>query len=442
MNNVPDIREFLHRYHEGQSYLPAQSVPTEGDRPVTAVRDAQRATGQDPDEHVIPELAYEYRLNTGASPSANEIPIDEHIHLIERYWGALVDQYGLDGVVTYLPFHEDPAAYGIYISQRGIRYLGHLLYNWSKVFEPVNGTLPTRPSGTPMQYGYLIAGSRLRNKSAAFDSLEDAFDFAYEILRRYGWLHHQTELLAAYLEDAQNEVCYPSYQQHYREIAAPEADLSRAVGHQYVARSRACQNAAPTGLFQPLLERTLRAFEPPADEFSLTASDGFEQGRRELSRRLRDGFKSTTVSAPIELSNRVPFSTNIGRTVPDQIALYITRCESDPADGSFANRPGVISLSNQTTYAIEESSTYEKKYNNNPELQDRLDNRVERIRNSFEAQNWKGVTDGPDDKRYIDVTGSVRLVVSVDEDEQSIELLDFGDRMEIPPKHGLHKSQN
>jgi len=52
------------------------------------------------------------------------------------------------------------------------------------------------------------------------------------------------------------------------------------------------------------------------------------------------------------------------------------------------------------------------------------------------------VTDGPDEKRYIDVTGSVRLVVSVDEDEQSIELLDFGDRMKIPPKYGLHKSQN
>jgi len=83
-----------------------------------------------------------------------------------------------------------------------------------------------------------------------------------------------------------------------------------------------------------------------------------------------------------------------------------------------------------------------KKYNNSPELQDRLDNRVEQIRESFETQDWKGVTDGPDEKRYIDVTGSVRLVVSVDEDEQSIELLDFGDRMKIPPKHGLHKSRN
>ena len=442
MNNVPDIQEFLRRYHERQSYVASQNVPTEGDRPVATVRDTQRATGQDPDEHVIPAPAYEYRLNTDASPSANEIRIDKNIHLIERYWDALVNQYGLDGLVTYVPFHEDPRAYAIYISQRGIRYLGHLLYNWSKVFGPASGTLPTTSPETPVQDSYLIAGSRLRNKSAAFDSLEDAFDFAYEILRRYAWFHHQTELLASYLEDAQSELCYPSYQQHYRETAAPEADLSQAVGHLYVASSRACQNAAPTKLFQPLLERALRAFEPPTDELSLTASDGFEQGRRELSRRLRDEFRSTTVSAPIELSNRLPFSTNIDRAIPDQIAIYITRRESDPDDGSFANRPGVISLSNQTTYAIEESSTYEKKYNNTPELQDRLDNRVEQIRESFETQDWKGVADGPDEKRYIDVTGSVRLVVSVDEDEQSIELLDFGDRMKIPPKYGLHKSQN
>lgn len=442
MNHVPDIQEFLRRYHEGQSYPTSVSVPAEGDRPVAAVRDAQRATGQDPGEHVIPASSFEYRLDMGAGPSANEIRIDEHIHLIERYWDTLIDQYGFDGVVTYLPFHEDPATYGIYVSQRGIRFLGHLLYNWSKVIEPADASLPARPPGTPMQYGHLIAGQRLRNKPAAFDSLEDAFDFAYQILRRYAWFHHQTELLAAYLEDARNEVCYPSYQQQCREIAAPEADLSRAVGHLYVARSRACQNAAPAGLFQPLLERALRVFEPPADELPLKASDGFEQGRRELSRILRDGFGSTTVSAPIELSKRLPFSTNIDRAVPERIALYITRRESDPDDDSFANRPGVISLSNQTTYAIEESPTYEKKYENNPELQDRLDNRVERIRESFDTQNWKGVTEGLDDKRYIDVTGSVRLVVSVDEDEQSVELLDFGDRMKIPPKHGLHKSQN
>lgn len=442
MDNVSDIAQFLRRYHKGQSYLPAQSVPTEGDRPVDTVRYAQRSTGQDPDEHVIPALAYEYRLNTSASPSANEICIDEHIHLIERYWDVLIDQYGLDSVVTYLPFHEDPGAYGIYISQRGIRYLGHLLYNWSKVLEPADGTLPTKPPGMPVQDGYLIAGSRLRNTSAAFDSSKDAFDFAYEILRRYAWFHHQTELLAAYLEDAQNGLCYSAYQQRYREIAAPEADLSRAVGHLYVARSRACRNAAPTGLFQPLLERALRAFKPPADEFSLTASDGFEQGRRELSRMLRDEFNSTTGSAPIELSNQLPFSTNIARTVPDQIALYITTRESDPDDGSFANRPGVISLSNQTTYAIEESSTYEKKYNDNPNLQDQLDNCVEQIRKSFETQDWKGVTDGPDHMRYIDVTGSVRLVVSTDEKNQSVKLVDFGNRMKIPPKYGLHKSQN
>lgn len=442
MKNVPDVQDFLRRYHEGQSYPSSVNVPTEGDRPVAAVRKAQRATGQDPGEHVIPASAFEYRLDTGASPSADEIRINEHIHLIERYWDTLVAQYGLDGVVAYLPFHEDPAAYGIYVSQRGIRFLGHLLYNWSKIIEPAEASSPARSLGTLMQDGHLIAGRWLRNASAAFHSLEGAFDLAYEILRRYAWFHHQTELLAAYLEDARNEVCYPPYQQQCRAIGAPEADLSRAVGHLYVARSRACQNAASARLFQPLLERALQAFEPPADDLSLTAPDGFEQGRRELSRRLRDGFGSTIVSAPVELSQHLPFSTNIDRAVPERIALFITRRESDSDDSSFANQPGVISLSNQTTYAIEESPTYKKKYDNNPELRDRLDTRVERIRDSFEVQDWKGVTDGPDDKRYIDVTGSVRLVVSVDEGEQSVELVDFGDRMEIPPKYGLHKSQN
>lgn len=442
MTNVSDIRDFLKRYHNDQSYAPLSTVPSEGDVPADMVRDAERATGQEPGEHVIPTSSYEYRLNTGDVATFNQMRIDENIHLIERYWDTLVDQYGLDSMVTYVPFHEDVNNYGIYISQRGVRFLGHLLFNWSKVLEPAATSVPMSPAGKPILDGTLIAGQRLRNEPSEFESLEDAFDLAYEILRRYGWFHHQTELFAAYLEDIRDDNCYSSYRQQCRQTRAPYINLSRGVGNLYVAHSRACQNAAPNELFQPLLKRTLREFDAPTNEISLNASDGYSHGRQEISKILRAGGNSTTVSTPIQLSNYFPFSTNVDRAIPHRVALYITRRESDADDGSFANQPGVISLSNQTTYAIEESSTYQKKYNKNPDLQNQLDNVVEDIRESFETQDWKGIADGPDDKRYIDVTGSDRLVVSVDKDKQSVELLDFGDRMKIPPKYGLHKSQN
>ena len=39
----------------------------------------------------------------------------------------------MDSVSTYRPFYEDVATSGIYVSQRGLRYLGHLLYHWSRV---------------------------------------------------------------------------------------------------------------------------------------------------------------------------------------------------------------------------------------------------------------------------------------------------------------------
>ncbi|WP_411967862.1 hypothetical protein [Haloferax sp. YSSS75] len=446
---IDDLRDFLSRYADGESYSGSQRPLRDGEAPPDTVRRFQNKTGQDTDEHVIPDSVFEYRLDVDDTAPPGTIPIDENIHRIERTWDALVSQFGLDAFSTYVPFHIDPDNYGIYISQRGIRYLGHLFYHWSK--QP-RARDQQDGDQRALDRGYLVAGPELDSLTSAFESKEAAFDLAYEIFRRYQWFHHQFELLAAYTADASDDVSYISYFDQHRVIDAPQTDLPRFVAHQYVARSQACRNKAPETLFGSLFSRTVEAFDSPNKPSHTSGHSIFEDGCLELSRGLRPSSGGPYGQPPVELSRHLPFSTDIERAIPDRIALYITRREGDSDDDRYAstrdtitNQPGVHALGGQIEYAISSTDEYDRKYEgadwNTKEL---LDNRIDKIKESFEAQDWQGVNNGRDSYRYIKLSRSsaIRLVVSVDEDAKTVELVDFGDRMKVPPKYGLHNSQN
>ncbi|EJN57777.1 hypothetical protein [Halogranum rubrum] len=446
---INDLRAFLSRYADGESYPGSKRPLADGASPPDIVRQFQNQTGQTPDEHVIPDSVFEYRLGVADSTPPGIIAIDENIHRIERTWDTYVSRYGLDAFSTYVPFHKDPDAFGIYISQRGIRYLGHLLYYWSKSH---HSSGQQNDDHATFKRNFLIAGPELLHQQSPFESKEAAFDLAYEIFRRYQWFHHQFELLAAYTEDASGEESYTRYFDQCRGINEPHTDLPRVVAHQYVVRSQACRNKTPGSLFSPLFSRTLRTFTPQTNTVNIADYSEFEKGCLELSRALRSGPKDSTNSPALELSRRLPFSTEIDGAIPRRIALYITRREDHSDDDlqasesdTITNRPGVHSLSNQTQYAISSTDGYERKYNKADwNVKELLNNRIGKIRDSFETQNWQGVNNGQKSYRYIKLSKSsaIRLVVSVDEDTKTVELVDFGDRMKIPPKYGLHDSQN
>ncbi|WP_136591497.1 hypothetical protein [Salinigranum halophilum] len=188
MATVTDVREFLENYHRSDAYAGVKP-PKRGERPSNIVQTHQMETGHEPDHHVIPRDAFEYRLGTDAAQTATQSPdvlrIDEHIHLIEEHWDSLIGQDGLDAFSTYVPFHEDESAYGIYVRQRGIRYLGHLLFYWGR----------TAKSNSEDNSGSNAIGVRFdtgnSDTDSAFDSLADAFRLAEEIFVRYQWFHNQ-----------------------------------------------------------------------------------------------------------------------------------------------------------------------------------------------------------------------------------------------------------
>jgi mRNA-degrading endonuclease RelE of RelBE toxin-antitoxin system len=447
---VDDIRAFLSQYADGESYQGNNRLLSDGTLPPDIVRQFQNQTDQEPDEHVIPDSLFEYRLGVANSAPPGTISTDENIHRIERMWDALISQYGLDAFSTYIPFHTDTGDFGIYISQRGIRYLGHLLYHWSK--QP---QLRERQTGDhrTVDRGFLIAGPQLLSFQSPFESKEAALDLAYEIFHRYQWFHHQFELLAAYMTDANGEASYISYFKEYRVIDAPRADLPRSVAHQYVARSQACRNKAPETLFDLLFSRTLKAFSSSNKPVN-TSGREFESGCLELSQALRSDSGGAYNLPPLELSRRLPFSTDIDRAIPRKIALYITRRENESDDDQYAvetdtdtitNQPKVHPWGDQTEYAISSTDEYDRKYERADwNIKELLDNRIDSIRESFETQDWQGVNNGRHSYRYIKLSKSsaLRLIVSVDEDAKTVELVDFGNRMQTPRKYGLHNSQN
>jgi len=100
---------------------------------------------------------------------------------------------------------------------------------------------------------------------ASFESVQAACELALEILLRHEWYHHQTELLATYLEDVAGEMLYRDYVGGSVSTGASRKDcLEESLANAYVARSRACMRRAPsTPAFHTLFEYSTR-FQPDA----------------------------------------------------------------------------------------------------------------------------------------------------------------------------------
>lgn len=140
MPSLPELRNFLEEYRLGNIgyHNPSGTdfLPPDG-----FVAQSQKKHWGAADEHRIPLEQYEIRVNEAGSPEnpSQEFRFKDVPYAVEEVWDSRVAESGLAACCTYVPFHEAPDEYGIYIQQRGLRWLGHLFYEWSRVEDRANG---------------------------------------------------------------------------------------------------------------------------------------------------------------------------------------------------------------------------------------------------------------------------------------------------------------
>lgn len=423
---LTNCRNFLSRYVDGESYKPYGGPLQDGSQPPSLINGNQTTTGWPTDEHIIPRSQYEHRLRD-TTPRADEVRAKETLHVFEAEWDTVVSEYGLDGVTEYVPFHTDEEKYGIYIPQKCIRRLGHLLDGWARQLAADPDTLA--------ESVYLDATEQSRPQSP-FESLNQAFDLAEELLVRYRWIDHQIELLAAQLSDFTGIEGYPDYYQQCRRLDS-HATATRYRLVRQLERSTACRRLAPPTLYNPLLRRMTTAFTANNDIPRLNRNSPQELHRQQVG-VLSAAFDINTTRSEGFLAEGLPFR-RLSRSVPTRIQVYISRRESDPDSGTITNRPGIHSLEPDRR-PISRSEEFERSYQNaDGTLKANIDDVVENIRTRFEQLTWKGMGIGPKDKRYIDVTGSKRLIVQVDKQTKEVTLVDFGSH-DLPRQYGFNQA--
>ncbi|MFC7074348.1 hypothetical protein ACFQJ7_07110 [Halovenus rubra] len=422
-----DCREFLSRYAAGESYKPYGGPLQDGTSPPSVFNDHQTTIGWPADGHVIPRDKYEHRLQD-TTPDTDEVRAEDISHFLEAEWDTAVGAYGLDGVTEYIPFHTDEQSYGIYIPQRCIRSLGHLLDGWAR-------KLTAEPDTAPEAI-HLDATTNTLPQSP-FDSLTQAFDLAAELLVRYRWADHQLEVLATHLADFTGIDAYDVYYDQNRRLDADEIATRYRLLRQ-LDRSTACRRLAPSGLYDPLLRRMTAAFtNNNRNVLSQFSSESPQTLHRQQVSVLSSAFDINTSRSEGFLADELP-SRRLDRSVPTRIQVYITRREPDSDYGTITNRPGTRSLELEPR-PISRTDEFERSYQKaDGTLQRDVDDLVEDIKNRFGHLTWKGMSFGPKDKRYIDVTGSKRLVVQIDDQTKEVTLLDFGSH-ELPRQYGFNK---
>lgn len=435
MLSIDDLREFLRNYQSRQTYSGYNSTPQLGDRPSRQIRDQQQTTVNTSDGHVIPLSDFEFRIRGEDSQHGDDpnfVRYEDIMPFIESEWDQLVGQYGLNAVCTYAPFHESIDTYGIYIQQRGIRHLGHLLYQWSRV-----GAL----SSTPQQATKLLSNEGLQDSDfllqgePQFDSLDGAFELAKEILLRHQWFHHQFELLAAHIEDVADTLCYPQYYRQVLSIDAIEQSLEDHLANTYAARSRACKQRAPAGLYQPLLKRALAATSQSQSNLVRNSAE-FTQGRVQASARLRTGSATAHGSQGIALARELVFESDIQTAVPSRLAVYVTRSEPDSDNSSYAPNESPLGQTCEISLGDKWKKKYSSADQNIKNLVDIVEDRAKKQPRTLEK---KGVGEGPKNRFYGDLNSSKRFVYEMDLRKGKVDLIDFGGH-DLPRKYGLYKS--
>jgi len=395
MSTLDSIRDFLTRYQQGD-YRDSVTVTQPGRPPADWVRTRQQSMMDSADEHVIPLSDFEYRLKGEDADFENDpkyVRTENAINSIESVWDQLVAGYGLNAVSIYLPFHKDEATYGIYLRQRGIRYLGHLLYQWSRV-----GNLCDTPAeATEFLFEHDFQdGDRLFQAEPVFDSEEDAFALAEEILLRHQWFHHQVELLAAYTEDSADQLYYSEYHDRHLSTSEIGGSIEESVANAYVAQSRACVNKSPSALFSPLLQRALAGRDGHRLHYTEFTDNKFNEGCYEISRHLLSNGHSNPGSRGVELARQLIFSTDIESAVPSRISVFITRRESDLNTASYKQE---IVLDG--TYSVDFSDQWEDDYDNaDGNVKDLIDTVVDKAQEIPPKIDKKGKGVGPKNVFY------------------------------------------
>ena len=424
--NLVDCRNFLYRYSSGESYKQHGGPLQDGVSPPKEFKNHQTAVGWPADMHVIPRDKYEHRLED-VTPGTGEVRAEEIVSFLEAEWDTVVGAYGLDAVTAYIPFHIDEKSYGIYIPQRCIRSLGHLMYGWAEKL--------TAEPDIPPEFIYLDAGVDTISQSP-FESLTQAFDLAEELLIRYRWADHQLELLAANLADFTGIDAYSVYHDDNRRHDADNiATLYRLL--RQLERSTACRRISPSGLYDPLIRRMTAAFTADGKLSHLRDESAQTLYQEEVS-MLSIAFDIATTNSEGFFADNLPFR-RLNRCVPNRIQVYITRREGDPDYGTITNRPGMHSLELKKR-PIKRTEKFKRSYRQaDGTLKRDIDRLVKEIRNRFEYQTWKGMSFGPKDKRYIDITGSKRLIVQIDDQSKEVTLVEFGPH-DLPRKYGFNKA--
>jgi len=433
MSTNKSINTFLSQYNNNKLSIGTKARPAEGDPPPTDVQDWFAQAMGSGDHHVIPLNKFEFRVHgedQTLKKDSNIVRYGNIIGTVENAWDALIGQYGLEAVSTYVPFHYDLGNYGIYIRQQGIRFLGHLLFQWSRV---------QGMTDRAQEYGDLLkqydfqSSNRLHFENTAFESVEEAFTLAREIILRYQWFRHQIELLAAYLEDATGSTYYSSYStQLPASVEQAEAILSKA----YVARSYSCQSKVPvSGLYRSLFKRMISNF-PASDQVDKAAyGTKFDQLCNEVVADIT-GQSLPTVSGQHPrggiLAERLPFETDVWGAVPSQLPVYVTRNEFSTDNGSYG--PKEVPL--DPDWEINTSETWDDAYEcADGSLQQRADNAVNKLEANVRHDGFEWKPCKPDNRWYFRLDQQIRGVADIDNGDFTIELVDFGNHS-LPDDYG------
>lgn len=436
MTSLSEVREYLSRYHQ-------ESIPNSKSANQSRTRQNaasltikhQRDIFGVADEHLIPFEDYEIRVK-GADDDLDSKPdhfrIQDAIGTIERAWDQLIKEYGLDSFSTYIPFHEDQKESGIYIRQQGIRYLGHLLYNWSRAAARED---ISEKQAEILKSNRLQDSNQLLFEPAAFDSVEEAVKLAQEIIIRYQWFNHQIELFAAYLEDATGETYYQAYRSSPHPKTEPQ--LSERLAVAYVFRSSACAERSPNSIGSRVLIH--RAVSSRFGSFPRLKQDSTSQFRKNCRKLTSDlcsiGRNTNYESVYGGFGEQLPFDTNPYAATLSQVPIYITRNEFDPDNGTYGN-----GIPLDEDWDIDATSDWEKTYHKaDNTLQNRADNAISKLKDNVRhgGFNWKPCQ--PDDEFYFRLNDQLRGIARINNQKQKVTLIDFG-KHEEPQDFGCYSS--
>jgi hypothetical protein len=438
MATLREVREYLSRYHQGDVPNPKSSnQQNTNQNSASLIFDHQRDIFGTADEHLIPYTDYEIRIggsDDDLDSKTDHFRIEDAIGTVERAWDELIEEHGLDCFSTYIPFHEDQEESGIYIRQQGIRFLGHLLYQWSRA---------AAKADTPEKQAEILRENRLQESNQllfeppAFDSVEEAVQLAQEIIVRYQWFHHQIELLSAYIEDTTGESCYQEYRERLTNDQSTGPSLPERLAVASVFRSSACANKAPESIGSRVL--IYRAFSPRFQSFQQLNEDAtsrFKQDCRELAAELSSIATSEHPRSVYGgFGEQLPFSRDPFAASPDQVPIYITRNEFDSDNGTYGK-----GIPLDEDWEIDCASDWEKTYDKvDNTLQNRADNAISKLEDNVRhgGFNWKPCQ--PDDQFYFRLNKQLRGIAKIDNQDQKVTLIDFG-KHEEPQDFGCYSS--